>query len=90
MQLPLRRERLKTRSPEIGTASSAAAGSYLRMTEGIRQVTETAQGTAVPDAHIGLVSGRLELQVCADCGAVQYSPREACVFAPRCSRIIYV
>jgi acetyl-CoA acetyltransferase len=48
---------INTSGGQLSVGQAGAAGGYLGMTEAIRQVTGTAQGTAVPDAHIGLVSG---------------------------------
>ncbi|HVS75696.1 MAG TPA: thiolase family protein [Steroidobacteraceae bacterium] len=48
---------VNTSGGQLSVGQAGAAGGYLGMTEAIRQVTGTAEGTAVPDARIGLVSG---------------------------------
>jgi acetyl-CoA acetyltransferase len=48
---------VNTSGGQLSVGQAGAAGGYLGMTEAIRQLTRTAQGTAVPDARIGLVSG---------------------------------
>lgn len=48
---------VNTSGGQLSVGQAGAAGGYLGMTEAIRQVTRTAQSTAVPDARIGLVSG---------------------------------
>ena len=48
---------VNTSGGQLSVGQAGAAGGYLGMTEAIRQVTRTAQGTTVPDARIGLVSG---------------------------------
>jgi acetyl-CoA acetyltransferase len=48
---------VNTSGGQLSVGQAGAAGGYLGMTEAIRQVTRAAQGTAVPDARIGLVSG---------------------------------
>lgn len=48
---------VNTSGGQLSAGQAGAAGGYLGMTEAIRQVTRTAQGTAVPNAGIGLVSG---------------------------------
>lgn len=48
---------VNTSGGQLSVGQAGAAGGYLGMTEAIRQVTGTAEGTAVPDAGIGLVSG---------------------------------
>lgn len=42
---------------QLSVGQAGAAGGFLGMTEAIRQLTGTAEGTAVPNARIGLVSG---------------------------------
>lgn len=46
-----------TNGGQLSTGQAGAAGGYLGMVEGIRQLTGQAGGTAVADARIGLVSG---------------------------------
>ncbi|HEX8758009.1 MAG TPA: thiolase family protein [Steroidobacteraceae bacterium] len=48
---------VNTSGGQLSVGQAGAAGGYLGMTEAIRQVTGTAEGTAVPDARFGLVSG---------------------------------
>ena len=48
---------VNTSGGQLSVGQAGAAGGCLGMTEAIRQLTGTAQGTAVPDARIGLVSG---------------------------------
>jgi len=48
---------VNTSGGQLSVGQAGAAGGYLGMTEAIRQLTRTAQGTAVRDARIGLVSG---------------------------------
>ena len=48
---------VNTSGGQLSLGQAGAAGGFLGMTEAIRQVTRTAQGTGVPDARIGLVSG---------------------------------
>ena len=48
---------VNTSGGQLSVGQAGAAGGYLGMTEAIRQVTGRAQGTAVPHARVGLVSG---------------------------------
>ncbi len=48
---------INTSGGQLSVGQAGAAGGYLGMTEAIRQVTDAAGGTAVPDARIGLVGG---------------------------------
>ena len=48
---------VNTSGGQLSVGQAGAAGGFLGMTEAIRQVTRTAQGTTVPNARIGLVSG---------------------------------
>lgn len=48
---------INTSGGQLSVGQAGAAGGYLGLTEAMRQVTHTADGTAVPDARIGLVSG---------------------------------
>jgi len=42
---------------QLSVGQAGAAGGYLGLVEAIRQLTDSALGTQVPDANIGLVSG---------------------------------
>lgn len=46
-----------TSGGQLSVGQAGAAGGYLGLTEAVRQLTGTAGGTQVADAHIGLVSG---------------------------------
>jgi acetyl-CoA acetyltransferase len=48
---------LNTSGGQLSVGQAGAAGGYLGLVEGIRQLTGQALGAAVPDAHIGLISG---------------------------------
>jgi acetyl-CoA acetyltransferase len=48
---------INTSGGQLSVGQAGAAGGYLGMTEAIRQVTQAAGATAVPNARIGLVSG---------------------------------
>ena len=48
---------VNTSGGQLSVGQAGAAGGFLGMTEAIRQVTGAAQGTAVANARIGLVSG---------------------------------
>ena len=48
---------INTSGGQLSVGQAGAAGGFLGMTEAIRQVTGAAIGAAVPQAHIGLVSG---------------------------------
>ena len=48
---------INTSGGQLSVGQAGAAGGYLGMTEAIRQLTGKAEGTAVPEARIGLVSG---------------------------------
>jgi acetyl-CoA acetyltransferase len=48
---------VNTSGGQLSVGQAGAAGGFLGTTEALRQLTGAAAGTAVPDAHIGLVSG---------------------------------
>jgi acetyl-CoA acetyltransferase len=48
---------LNTGGGQLSLGQAGAAGGFLGLTEGLRQVTGRALGLQVPDAHVGLVSG---------------------------------
>jgi acetyl-CoA acetyltransferase len=46
-----------TSGGQLSAGQAGAAGGFLGMTEAIRQLTDTAESRAVPDAKLGLVAG---------------------------------
>lgn len=46
-----------TSGGQLSAGQAGAAGGFLGMTEAIRQLTDAAEGRAVPDAQLGLVAG---------------------------------
>ncbi len=48
---------LNTSGGQLSVGQAGAAGGFLGLVEAIRQLTDAADGRAVPDARVGLVSG---------------------------------